>query len=119
MDLILLLKLTNKAEKIMNTEIKPNKNYTNLTPSTSEAKSIFTSKTVWGIVFTTVAAIAPVIGNDVDKFINKQPINIGQDTAQIVVIICGAAATICGRVEAKDSIYTPEWLPGPNKPDVE
>ncbi|MBD2777915.1 hypothetical protein [Iningainema tapete] len=103
----------------MNTETEKVLNYTEQKSNSSEAKSIFTSKTVWGIVFTTVAAIAPVIGSDVDKLLNKQPINIGQDTAQIVVIICGAAATICGRVEAKDSLYTPNWLPGPNKPENE
>ncbi|MDF5733019.1 MAG: hypothetical protein PUP92_34770 [Rhizonema sp. PD38] len=85
----------------------------------SKAKSIFTSRTVWSIVFTTVAAIAPIIGKDVDQFINKQPVNYGQDIAQVIVILCGAAATISGRVEAKDPIYTPDWLPGPNKADVE
>ncbi len=84
----------------------------------SQAKSIFASRTVWSIVFTTVAAIAPIIGKDVDQFINKQPVYYGQDIAQVIVILCGVAATISGRVEAKDSIYTPDWLPGPNKADV-
>ena len=88
-------------------------------PNISKAKSIFTSRTVWSIVFTTVAAIAPIVGKDVDLFINKQAVNYGQDLAQVIVILCGAAATINGRIEAKGSIYTPDWLPGPNKADVE
>jgi uncharacterized membrane protein (DUF441 family) len=73
-------------------------------------KSIFASKTFWGIVFTAVAAIAPIIGEKVDAH-NFQ----AKDAAQIVVILCGAASAIIGRVDA-GSIYTPKFLPGPNKP---
>lgn len=87
--------------------------------NSSRAKSIFTSRTVWSIVFTTVAAIAPIVGKDVDQFIKKQDVNYGQDIAQVIVILCGGAATISGRVDAKDPLYTPEWLPGPNKADVD
>jgi uncharacterized membrane protein (DUF441 family) len=73
-------------------------------------KSIFASKTFWGIVFTAVAAIAPIVGEKIDaqKFQAK-------DAAQIVVILCGAASAIIGRVDA-GSVYTPKFLPGPNKP---
>lgn len=91
--------------------------YEQPTKDPNQAKSIFTSKTVWSIIFTTVAAIAPVVGKDFDKYMNKQPVDYGQDIAQVVVIMCGAAASIVGRVEAKDSLYTPNWLPGPNKTD--
>jgi hypothetical protein len=74
-------------------------------------KSIFASKTFWGIVFTAVAAIAPIVGEQIDshKFQAKE-------VAQIVVILCGAASAIVGRVDA-GSVYTPKFLPGPNKPE--
>jgi uncharacterized membrane protein (DUF441 family) len=74
-------------------------------------KSIFASKTFWGIVFTAVAAIAPTVGEKIDAR-NFQ----AKDAAQIVVILCGAASAIIGRVDA-GSIYTPKFLPGPNKPE--
>lgn len=86
-----------------------------------ERKSIFGSKTFWGVVFTSTAAIAPIIGNNIDIIVqNKdEPVNYGQDAAQIVVIVCGAAASIVGRVEAKSPIYTPKWLPGPSDTDFD
>ena len=75
-------------------------------------KSIFSSKTFWGIVLTTVAAIAPIVGENIDagEF-------TGSDIAQIVVILCGAGATLVGRVEA-GNVYTPDNMPGPNKADM-
>jgi hypothetical protein len=75
-------------------------------------KSIFVSKTFWGVVFTAVAAIAPIIGEKVDSPSGFQ----AKDAAQIVVILCGAASAIIGRVDA-GSVYTPKFLPGPNKPE--
>ena len=85
-----------------------------------DKKSIFGSKTFWGVVFTSTAAIAPIVGNNVDIIVqNKpEPVNYGEDAAQIVVIVCGAAASIVGRVEAKSSVYTPKWMPGPNNDDI-
>jgi len=85
-----------------------------------ERKSLFGSKTFWGVVFTSTAAIAPIIGNNVDIVVqNKaEPVNYGQDAAQIVVIVCGAAASIVGRVEAKSPVYTPKWMPGPSDTDL-
>jgi hypothetical protein len=74
-------------------------------------KSIFVSKTFWGIVFTAVAAIAPIVGDKIDHR-NFQ----AKDAAQIVVILCGAASAIIGRVDA-GSVYTPDFLPGPDKPE--
>ena len=125
MDLKLLPNLSGRKisilqrEKIMNSRTQLAQNSDKSMLSTSDAKSVFTSKTVWGIIFTAIAAIAPIIGKDVDLFTSHQHVNYGQDIAQVIVIICGAAATISGRVDAKDAIYTPNWLPGPNKSDLE
>ena len=84
-----------------------------------DKKSIFGSKTFWGVVFTSTAAIAPIIGNNVDTIVQKDgTVDYGKDAAQIVVIVCGAAASIMGRVEAKSSVYTPKWMPGPNNDDI-
>ncbi|MGB3760000.1 MAG: hypothetical protein WBA07_27100 [Rivularia sp. (in: cyanobacteria)] len=83
----------------------------------NQRKSIFGSKTFWGILFTSMAAIAPIVGEDVDKALKGEPVNYGEDVAQVVVIACGAAASIVGRVEAKSPIYTPKWMPGPNDTD--
>jgi hypothetical protein len=35
-------------------------------------------------------------------------------TVNIVIILCGSGATVVGRVQAKQPIYTPHGLPGPN-----
>ena len=77
--------------------------------SSTPAKSLFISKTFWGIVFTTVAAIAPIVGESIDagKF-------SGSDLSQIVVILCGTGATLVGRVGA-GNVYTPDFMPGPKK----
>jgi len=75
-------------------------------------KSIFFSKTFWGILFTTVAAIAPIVGNSVDA--GKIT---GSDISQMVVILCGMGATLVGRIEA-GKVYTPDNMPGPNKADM-
>ncbi len=84
-----------------------------------QRKSIFGSKTFWGIVFTSTAAIAPIIGKDIDKTLKQEPVNYGEDAAQVVVIVCGAAASIVGRVEAKSPIFTPKWMPGPSDTDFD
>ncbi|MBO3462422.1 hypothetical protein G7B40_038315 [Aetokthonos hydrillicola Thurmond2011] len=104
----------------MNAETLLNTSSNDKSTLSSHPKNVFTSGTVWGIVFTTIAAIAPILGNDIDQF-RKDPnsVNYGQDAAKVIVILCGAAATICGRVSAKDPLYTPEWLPGPNKSDLD
>jgi anti-sigma-K factor RskA len=85
-----------------------------------EKKSIFGSKTFWGVIFTSTAAIAPIIGNNVDTIVQERgTVDYGKDAAQIVVIVCGAAASIVGRVEAKSPIYTPKWMPGPSDTDFD
>jgi hypothetical protein len=73
-------------------------------------KSVFASKTCWGVIFTAVAAIAPILGEKIDAHTFQ-----AKDVAQIVVILSGAASAIIGRVDA-GSVYTPKFLPGPNKP---
>lgn len=80
--------------------------------SAGQPKSIFVSKTFWGIVFTAVAAIAPIVGEKIDSTEGFQ----AKDAAQIVVILCGAASAVIGRVDA-GSVYTPDCLPGPDKPE--
>ncbi len=94
------------------TQIPPSLNaqFIRKTASTP-TKTIFASKTFWGIVFTTVAAIAPLIGEKIDA----NTFN-AKDVAQIVVILCGAASAVIGRVDA-GSIHTPNGLPGPNRSD--
>ncbi|MEB3217190.1 MAG: hypothetical protein VKN72_13300 [Nostocales cyanobacterium 94392] len=82
-----------------------------------KSKSLFGSKTFWGIVFTSTAAIAPIVGEDVDAILKGESVNYGQDIAQIVVVMCGAAASIVGRVEAQSPVHTPKWMPGPNDTD--
>lgn len=77
-----------------------------------QPKSIFRSKTFWGIVFTTVAAVAPIIGESVDKGQLT-----GSDVANIVTILCGTGATLMGRIDA-GNVYTPGNMPGPNKADM-
>ncbi|MFB2837301.1 hypothetical protein [Floridanema evergladense] len=81
---------------------------------TISAKSIFASKTFWGATFTALAAIAPIVGTAVEK--HKLTVD---ETVKIAVILFGTGATVAGRVQAKDSVYTPDCLPGPNKSDVE
>lgn len=80
---------------------------------TTTAKSIFASKTFWGAAFTAIAAIAPIVGTAVEQ--NKLTVD---HTVKIVIILCGTGATLAGRVQAKEGVYTPEWAPGPNKPEV-
>ncbi|QUY45222.1 hypothetical protein [Acaryochloris marina] len=80
--------------------------------SNAPVKSIFSSKTFWGIAFTTVAAVAPIVGNSVDA--GKIT---GSDISQMVVILCGTGATLVGRIEA-GNVYTPDLMPGPNKTDM-
>jgi|GEM_PF-5779804 hypothetical protein len=80
--------------------------------SSNTAKSLFHSKTFWGIFFATTASIAPILGNAVKE--GKLTVD---HTVNIVIILCGAGGAVAGRVQAKEAIYTPNWAPGPNKSD--
>lgn len=92
-------------------------------PTSSPApqyKSIFHSKTFWGAVLTAVAAIAPAIGKNVDKYQETHKID-PQSISEIVVILATTGLTIIGRIDANTSgsVYTPNWAPGPNRPKEE
>jgi hypothetical protein len=78
------------------------------------AKSIFTSRTVWGAILAGVASLAPLAVNA----IKEQKINV-DEAGQAVLIVCGVGTAIVGRVNARSPIYTPDALPGPNKLDFE
>ena len=80
------------------------------TGSKITAKSLFKSKTFWGIVFATTASIAPIVGNAVKE--GKLTVD---HTVNIVIILCGAGGAVAGRVQAKEAVYTPNWAPGPNQ----
>lgn len=75
-------------------------------------KSIFFSKTFWGLIFTTTAAVAPIVGESIDA--GKLT---GNDVANIIVVLCGTGATLMGRIDA-GNIYTPHNMPGPNKEEM-
>ncbi len=77
-------------------------------------KSIFASKTVWGAIFTAIAAIAPILGDAYDNHHIS-----GKSIAQIIVILAGSAATVVGRVQSEAPLYTPYGLPGPDQKDLE
>ena len=88
---------------------------TNESAFTAPAKSLFQSKTFWGAVLTAIAAIAPVVARNVSDYQNTGKID-PNGMAQIVVVLATTGLTILGRVDATASVYTPNGLPGPNKP---
>jgi hypothetical protein len=78
------------------------------------AKSIFASKTFWGAVLTLLIAIAPKVGEMIDRR------NVdGASISQLVVLFGTTTLTIMGRIDAKQPLYTPDGLPGPNKSDFQ
>ncbi|MFB2917472.1 MULTISPECIES: hypothetical protein [Aerosakkonema] len=82
--------------------------------SETKSKSIFASKTFWAAALTAVAAIAPIVG----EAVKEKKITVDR-TVNIVIILATTGATLAGRVQAENSVYTPNWLPGPNKSDLE
>ena len=80
----------------------------------TEVKSLFTSKTFLAICFTTIAAIAPLVGSAIkDK---KLPVD---NAVQIVLVLTGAGAATVGKAASNNSLtYTPDWMAGLNKSDV-
>lgn len=79
------------------------------------AKSLFQSKTFWGAVLTAVASIAPVVARSVSDYQNTGKLD-PNSISQIVVVLATTGLTILGRVDANSPVYTPNGLPGPNKP---
>jgi len=78
----------------------------------ASAKSLFQSRTFWGVALTAVAAIAPVVG----AAVKEGRLSVDQ-AVNIVIVLCGAGSAVAGRVQAKDAVYTPDWAPGPNRSD--
>jgi anti-sigma-K factor RskA len=83
-------------------------------PNARQSKSIFQSKTFWGAFLTAVAAIAPVVGQNVATYQEKGKID-PNSVAQVFVILATTGMTIMGRIEAKQPIHTPNGLPGPDQ----
>lgn len=79
-------------------------------------KSLFESKTFWGIILTIVSGLAMPIATAIDS----QKLS-ATDLANMVLIVTGVIAggggAIVGRVSADSKVYTPNWMPGPNKED--
>lgn len=81
----------------------------------TESKSIFDSKTFWGAVATGIVAIVPAITEIIDEFQNTGKINFA-NIFNISILLVTTGITIMGRIDANAGVYTPEGLPGRNKP---
>lgn len=79
-----------------------------------QSKSLFSSKTVLFALTTLWFAIAPVASDIADQERWPKP----SEWIQIVSLVLGTIGTIYGRYEATGSVYTPTWMPGRNKPEV-
>jgi uncharacterized membrane protein (DUF441 family) len=79
----------------------------------SGAKSLFASKTFWGVILATLAALVPLTVNAIEE----KKLSAKNGGAMVLVII-GALQAIVGRVSATEKVYTPDGLPGPNKQDL-
>lgn len=84
-------------------------------PSATPTKSIFHSKTFWGAVLTAIASISPVIAKNVADYQDTGKID-PNSVSQIVVVLATTGLTVLGRIDASASVYTPDGLPGPDKP---
>ena len=78
-------------------------------------KSLFSSATFWGAIGSLIIGYSSIIGKvtlDHEKFTS-------QDLELLVTMTVTTIVTVVGRVNAKDYVYTPYLLPGPNKKDFE
>lgn len=78
-------------------------------------KSLFSSATFWGAIGSLIIGYSSIIGKvtlDHEKFTSR-------DLELLVTMTVTTIVTIIGRVNAKDYVYTPYLLPGPNKKDFE
>jgi len=76
-------------------------------------KSLFKSRTFWGIVLTAIVAIAPELSEAIDK--NQLKIST---IVKLIGVGCGSVLSVTGRLYAKDMLFTDDILPGPNKEDL-
>ncbi|MBW4441555.1 MAG: hypothetical protein KME10_10040 [Plectolyngbya sp. WJT66-NPBG17] len=94
--------------------------------STAPKKSIFHSTTFWGAVLTArceadtarVASISPVVAENVETYQDTGKID-PNGISQIVVVLATTGVTILGRIHVTESVYTPNGLPGADKPKGE
>ena len=86
--------------------------------SSAPSKSIFQSITFWGAVLTAIASISPVIAKNVETYQNTGKID-PNGISQIVVVLATTGVTILGRINVTEALYTPDGLPGANKPKDE
>ncbi|WNZ44025.1 hypothetical protein Q2T42_19515 [Leptolyngbya boryana CZ1] len=100
----------------MNVTIYPDYSMqTSNSPSSIPSKSMVQSKTIWGAVLTAIASIAPLIAKSITAYQNTGKTDLN-DIAQMVVILATTALTIIGRIDASAVVYTPDGMPGANKP---
>lgn len=76
-------------------------------------KSLFASKTFWGIVATIVSGLAMPVARAIDSR-SLSAVEVAQMLIFSVGVITGGGTAIAGRVGA-GGVYTPDWLPGPNE----
>lgn len=79
------------------------------------SKSILSSTTFWGAIGSLIIGYSSIIGKvtlDHEKFTSR-------DLELLVTMTVTTVVTIIGRVNAKDYVYTPYLLPGPNKKDFD
>jgi hypothetical protein len=86
--------------------------------SSAPSKSIFQSITFWGAVLTAIASISPVVAKNVETYQDKGKID-PNGISQIVVVLATTGVTILGRISATETVYTPNGLPGADKPKDE
>ena len=86
-------------------------------------RNFFTTRTAQGIVTMTIAvglATIPLAGQIAGRFTDdektKATIN---DVAALIIAGLGAVRTAQGRIYANGPAYTPDVLPGLDKPDAE
>ena len=78
------------------------------------AKSVLSSTTFWGAIGSLVIGYSSIIGK---VALDGEPFT-SRDLEIIVTMSVTTLVTILGRVNAKDFVYTPHLLPGPNKEDL-
>lgn len=81
----------------------------------TQSKSIFESKTFWGAISTALLAILPAISDLLNEFQKTGKIDPGS-IFKISMLLATTSLTIIGRIVADTPMYTPDGLPGPNKP---